>query len=69
MISSVPWVLVDLMVQQTFRRGFRSVGRSAAGKLRLLDQIMFINVFRKSPRKQFTGELTDLQSFLTEVPA
>lgn len=35
----------------------------------LLDQIMFINVFRKSPQKQFTGELTDLQSFLTEVPA
>lgn len=35
----------------------------------LLDQIMFINVFRKSPRKQFAGELTDLQSFLTEVPA
>lgn len=30
---------------------------------------MFINVFRKSPQKQFIGELTDLQSFLTEVPA
>lgn len=38
-------------------------------KHELLDQIMFINVFRKSPRKQFTGELTDLQSSLTEVPA
>lgn len=30
---------------------------------------MFINVLRKSPQKQFTGELTDLQSFLTQVPA
>lgn len=43
--------------------------KKTAQKDQLLDQIMFINVLRKSPWKQFAGELTDLQSFLTEVPA
>lgn len=43
--------------------------KNPAQKHQLLDQIMFINVLRKSPWKQFAGELTDLQSFLTEVPA
>lgn len=43
--------------------------KKPAQRDQLLDQIMFINVLRKSPWKQFAGELTDLQSFLTEVPA